>query len=70
MVVKNSALEAKRAECKRIYETYITNKRKRESFVRNFKKYVKQKEDIDRAIVQSDDKIVKEVKGLLIQESG
>ena len=64
------SLESKKVECKRIYENYVNNKEKRETFLKNFKKYIKQKEEIDRAIVLSDQKIVKEVKGRLIQETG
>lgn len=68
--IKTTNLETKKAECKRIYENYIKNKEKRERFLKNFKKYIRQKEEIDRAIVLSDQKIVKEVKGRLIQETG
>lgn len=68
--IKTTNLESKKAECKRIYETYLKNKEKRETFLKNFKKYIKQKEEIDRAIVLSDQKIVNEVKGRLIQETG
>jgi hypothetical protein len=49
--VKSHVLESKKAECKKIYETYIKRKEKRELFLKNFKKYVKQKEEIDKAIV-------------------
>lgn len=68
--VKSSALEARKAECKKVYEAYLSNKEKRAAFLRNFKRYIRQKEEIDRAIVLSDQKIVKEVKGRLLQETG
>ena len=68
--VKTGMLDLNKAESKRIYENYLKNKEKRETFLHNFKKYVKQKEEIDRAIVMSDEKIVKEVKNRLLQETG
>ena len=50
--IKSQVLDSKKAECKKVYETYLKRKEKREVFLKNFKKYVKQKEAIDRAIVQ------------------